>query len=155
MADVQTTVPGVSTVGVRLAYCADMDTWSAPSASAMTLLTRINQAGAVSLDVQEIDASALEDSITKYIPGRQDPGGDWTVTINATDATITEWEAIKGSKKVFEVYAPDLSKAFWVRAAVPPVIASGEFGQNSLKTIELTLTLVDVFGWQDKVTPSV
>jgi len=155
MAETVTTVPGISTVGVRLAYCADMDTFVAPEASAMTLLTRINQAGAVALDTQEIDASALEDSITKYIAGRQDPGGDWTVTINATDATITEWEAIKGTKKVFEIYAPDLTKAFWVRASVPPVIASGEFGQNELKTIELTLTLVDVFGWQTKVTPSV
>ena len=155
MAAATTTVPGISTVGVRLAYCADMDTFVAPDASAMTLLTRINQTGDVAMDVQEIDASALEDSVTKYIPGRQDPGGDFQVTVNLTDATITEWEAIKGTTKVFEEYLPNCSKAFWVRAAVPPVIPKGEGGQNALKTVQITLTLVDVFGYKDKVTPSV
>ena len=155
MADVQTSVPGVSTVGVRLAYTADMDTFTAPEASAMTLLTRINNSGDVNLDVEEIDASALEDAITKYIQGRQDTGGSFPVTINLTDATIGEWESIKGTTKVFEEYYPGIAKAFWVRASVPPVIPKGESGQNELKTVEIELTLVDVFGWQTKVTPSV
>lgn len=155
MADVQTTVPGISTVGVRLAYCDDMETFTAPAASALTLLTRINNSGDVNLDVEEIDASALEDYVTKYIQGRQDTGGSFTVTINLTDATIGEWEAIKGTTKVFEEYYPGSSKAFWVRATVPPVIPKGEAGQNELKTVEIELTLIDVFGWKDKVTPSV
>ena len=155
MAEVTTTVPGVSTVGVRLAYCADMDTFTAPSASDMHLLTRINQTGDVSMDVQEIDASALEDLVTQYIAGRQDPGGDFSVTVNLTDATEAEWAAIAGTTKVFEEYLPGLNKAFWVRATVPPIIPKGESGQNELRTVAITLTLVDVFGWQTKVTPSV
>ena len=150
MADVA--VPGVSTVGVRLGYAADMETFTAPES--VTLLTRISEADDVALDTEQLDASALEDFISKYIAGRQDTGGEWPVTINITNETITEWEAIKGTKKAFEIYSPNLTKGFWVRAQVPAVIPSGSWGQNEVKTASITLTLMDVFGWQTKVTPS-
>lgn len=150
MADVS--VPGISTLEVKLGYSADASTWEAPQS--VTLLGRINSIGAVSLPSEQIDASALEDTVSKYVAGRQDTGGEWTITVNTTDAQITEWEGIKGTKKWFEVIFPSLTKAYWVRAEVPKVLPLGETGQNELATMEVTLTLVDIKGYDTKVAPA-
>ena len=60
---------GISTIGIKLGYAIGS---SLPSA--FTLLNRINQIGGISLETEQIDASALEDYITRYIAGRQDTG---------------------------------------------------------------------------------
>lgn len=148
----EVTVPGVSTLEAKLGYAADGDT--IPESGTVTLLGRINSIGGISLATEQIDASALEDKVSKYVAGRQDPGGEWTITINATDATLDQWDGIKGTKKWFEIIVPGITKAFWARAQVPQVLPSGELGQNELFTIELTLTLVDIGGWATKISPS-
>jgi len=150
MADI--TVPGISTLKIRLGYAADSSTFETPSS--VTLLGRINSIGGVSLPSEQIDASALEDEVSQYVAGRQDTGGEWTITVNTTDAQITEWEAIKGTKKWFEVIIPSANKAYWCRAEVPNVLPLGEVGQNELLTMEVTLTLVQVHGYDTKVVPA-
>lgn len=62
-------VAGVSTLGIKLG-------WSIGSTmpSSFTQLTRINAIGGISLETEQIDASALEDFVTRYIAGRQDTG---------------------------------------------------------------------------------
>jgi hypothetical protein len=42
--------------------------------SSFTLLNRINNIAGISLETEQIDASALEDYVTRYIAGRQDTG---------------------------------------------------------------------------------
>ncbi len=42
--------------------------------SSFTVLTRINAIGGISLETEQIDASALEDYVTRYVAGRQDTG---------------------------------------------------------------------------------
>ena len=42
--------------------------------SSFNVLTRINAIGGISLETEQIDASALEDYVTRYIAGRQDTG---------------------------------------------------------------------------------
>ena len=156
MAETVTVVPGVSTLEVKLAYTADADTCPAANSPTMTILGRINAIGGVALPTEQIDASALEDTITKYIAGRQDSGGEWAITVNTTDATITAWEGIKGTKKWFEVIIPGLSTlGYWVRAEVPKVLPLSEVGQNELLTMEISLSLLDIAGFSTKVTPSV
>lgn len=146
------TVPGISTLEVKLGYAADADT--APTTGTVTLLGRINAIGGVSLPVEQIDASALEDTISKYVRGRQDTGGEWSITINVTDAQITEWETIKGTKKWFEVIIPGVTKAYWCRVDIPTVLPLSDIGQNELLTAEITVTLVDVAGYGTKVNPA-
>lgn len=63
--------PGVSTLGVLLGYSA---TVSETKPSSFTLLHRINEIGEISLEVEQIDASALEDYVAKYVEGRADTG---------------------------------------------------------------------------------
>ena len=148
----EVTVPGISTLEIKLGYADDASTYTAPAS--VTLLGRINSIGGVSLPSEQIDASALEDTVSKYVAGRQDTGGEWTITVNTTDAQITEWEAIKGSKKWFEVIIPSMTKGYWCRAEVPNVLPLGEVGQNELLTMEVTLTLVEVHGYDTKVVPA-
>ena len=80
--------------------------------------------------------------------------GEWTVTVNVTDATITEWEAIKGTTKWFEVYHPDASKAWFVAANVPAKLPMPEVGQNELLTMEISLVVKTYHGLDTKVVPS-
>ena len=140
--------PGISTLGVQFAY-ADAGS-TAPST--VTFLTRINAIAGIALSTEQIDASALEDYVSKYVKGRQDTGGTWAITVNMTDDTIAEWDAIKGTTKEFEVIFPDLTEAFWVQASVPENIPMPEVGQNALATVEIQLVIESYDGMAAKVT---
>lgn len=146
-------VAGVSTLGMELG----MGAWSSSDtgpANAFTKMGRINAIGGIELSQESIDASAIVDKVSQYVEGRSDTGGDWSVTVNCTDATITEWEAIKGTTKWFEVYHPDLTKAWFVVANVPASLPMPEVGQNELLTMEISLVVKDYHGLANKVVPS-
>ena len=146
-------VAGISTLGMELG----MGAWSSSDtgpANAFTKLGRINAIGGISLSQESIDASAIVDKVSQYVEGRSDTGGEWTVTVNVTDATITEWEAIKGTTKWFEVYHPDAAKAWFVAANVPAKLPLPEVGQNELLTMEISLVVKDYHGLDTKVVPS-
>ena len=80
--------------------------------------------------------------------------GEWTITVNVTDDTIAEWEAIAGTTKWFEVYHPNLTKAWFVAAQVPGKIPVPEIGQNELLTMEISLTVQTLHGTATKVVPA-
>ena len=146
-------VSGVSTLGMELG----MGAWSASDtgpANAFTKMGRINAIGGIELSQESIDSSAIVDKVSQYVEGRSDTGGDWSITVNATDATITEWEAIKGTTKWFEVYHPDLAKAWFVAANVPASLPLPEVGQNELLTMEISLVVKEYHGLDTKVVPS-
>lgn len=145
------TVPGLSTLKMRLAYGADGATPTTGTGASVTELGRISTVGGVALSTEQIDVSAIDDDITKFVPGRQDTGGEWTVNVNVTDETLAEWDAIKGTTKWFEVYHPNITKAYWIRAAVPNKLPLGEVGQNEAFIMEVSLTLVDIGEWNTKV----
>lgn len=134
---------GVSTLGVTLGYGAQGTNGAKPSS--YTTLTRINSIGGISLDPEQIDASALEDSISKYVAGRSDTGGSWTVTINVTNETISEWttaiSTANGEALWFKVLNPDLTYAINILAYVPTSLPVPEIGQNELETMEINLTV--------------
>ena len=113
------------------------------------------------MDVEQIDASALEDTQTKYVAGRADTGGTWTVTVNFTDETATEWETLISAYNTaqasnlnlwFEVILPNQSDAFFVVAQPPQQLPMPEIGQNELLTVEISLTVVEYKGWDTKVS---
>lgn len=150
---------GVSTLGVKFGYGIETTTGTKPTT--FNQLTRISAIGSISLETENIDASTLEDLVTRYVAGRQDSGGTWTVTVNLTDDTIKEWEdlitasdaAYKESKSTwFQIESPYLDKAFFVTAQVPLKIPVPEFGSNEVLTVEMTLTINEVKGMDDKVS---
>ena len=152
------TVMGLSTLGITFGYGVESSAGVKPSS--FTQLNRINNIGGISMDVEQIDASALEDTQTKYVAGRADTGGDWTVTVNFTDETADEWSDLitayntaqgSGLNLWFEVILPNQTDAFFVVAQPPQQLPMPEIGQNELLTVEINLTVVEYKGWQTKV----
>ena len=153
------TVMGLSTLGITFGYGVEATAGTKPSS--FTQLNRINNIGGIAMDVEQIDASALEDTQTKYVAGRADTGGTWNVTVNFTDETATEWETLisdyntaqaSGLNLWFEVILPNQSDAFFVVAQPPQQIPMPEIGQNELLTVEISLTVVEYKGWDTKVS---
>lgn len=153
-------IAGLSTLGMRLFYGVEAAEGTKPST--FTELSRINSIGGISIDVETIDASALIDETTKSIAGRGDTGGNFSITVNATEATIAEWTTLINAYKTakasglqtwFEVYHPDLEKAFFIVAEPPREIPLPEISQNELLTIEMTMIINDYKGLDTAVIP--
>ena len=155
------TIDGLSTLGVVMGYAVETTAGTKPTA--YSALDRINNIGGIQMDVEKIDASALEDTQTKYVAGRADTGGDWSITVNFTDETVTEWEnlisayntgAASGLQLWLQVQIPNQSKAFFVIAQPPQQLPMPEIGQNELLTVEISMTVVEFKGWLTKETIS-
>lgn len=153
--------PGVSTLGVKFGYNA---TASATKPESFTLLNRINAIGGISIEPEQIDASALEDYVTRYVAGRADTGGgSVNVTVNVTNETITEWQAVFAASETaaqgevgglwFTVWSPYLAQAFFFIAQTPQEFPMPELSQNSLETVEIPLTIVSYEGLSEKIEP--
>lgn len=151
-----TSVAGISTLGVKFGYAV-----GSAMPTEFTQLERCNSIGGISLDTEQIDASALEDEISRYVAGRQDTGGTWTVTFNTSDDVITQLTTMisayagKGAsdKMYFEVWSPYLAKAFFVVAQPPKHIPMPDMSQNELQTVEMTFTIEEYLGMDTAVEP--
>lgn len=148
---------GISTLGITFGYGVEETAGTKPTA--FTKLTRINSIGGINIEPEQIDASALEDLITRNVAGRSDTGGTVTITVNFTEETKAEWkkvisdyEALTGGKQMwFETIVPGFDDAFFVVAQPPKQIPQPEIGQNELLTIEMNLTIEDYKGMDTKV----
>lgn len=154
------TNPGLSTLEVKLAY--GVETTAGTKPAAFTQLERCNAIGGISLSTEQIDVSALEDTISRYTAGRADSGGTWNVTFNVNDEVITQLEgmitafsAAKATSKRtwFQVYSPYLAKAFFVVAEPPTKLPLPETGQNEAWTMEIELVINEYVGMDTKVAP--
>ena len=124
-------------------------------------LERVNSIGGISLETEQIDASALEDLVSKYVQGRQDTGGTWEVTFNLSNDVVEQLDALieayggmsSGQKMWFEVWSPYMTNGFFVIAQVPANIPMPEFSQNSLQTVAMSLTIEEYKGMQTGVEP--
>lgn len=155
------TIAGLSTLGITFAYGSEGTAGQKPSA--FEALDRINSIGGIAMDVEKIDASALEDTATKYVAGRADTSGQWDVVVNFTDETADQWADVisdyntaqaAGKNLWFEVLLPNQSDAFFVIAQPPQQIPMPEIGQNELLTVTISLTVVEYKGWSTKVAPT-
>ncbi len=156
-------VAGLSTLGIKFGYA--VETVAGQKPAAFTQLERCNNISGIELSTEQIDASALEDEITKYVAGRQDTGGEWTVTFNLTaevaaqlEAMIAAYEAGQAASTVlntwFEVWSPNQTNAFFVIAQPPKHLPMPEFGQNELQTIDIVFTIQEYKGQLTAVEPT-
>ena len=153
----------LSTRGVMLGYGVEASGYAGVKPASFTRLHRINNIGGITVNPATIDASALEDYVTKTVAGRGETGGTWTVTVNFTDETEAEWTTLisayqtakaTGLNMWFEVVAPNLTKAFFVVAQPPEAIPMPEMAQNGLMTVGFPLVIVDPKGMDTKVALS-
>lgn len=148
---------GVSTLGITFGYGTETSAGTKPTS--FKQLTRINTIGGISIEPEQIDASALEDELTRYVKGRADTGGSFTVTVNFTEETLTEWttlieayKSLTGGKRMwFETVIPGFEKSFFVVAQPPDQIPQPEFSQNELLTVEMNLTIEEYKGMDTTV----
>lgn len=142
---------GVSTVGVTVKYGVPGTGGAQPSSYSNTL-SRVNSVGSINLDVEQIDASALEDEIKKYIPGQADTGGSIPLTFNVTDEVLTELSTAittaNGGALWFEISSPQLTKKIHFKGALPTKLPMPEMGINELMTMEVNVTIEDYVGWE-------
>ena len=148
---------GISTLGITFGYGTETTAGTKPTS--FKQLTRINALGGINIEPEQIDASALEDEITRYVKGRADTGGSFTVTVNFTSDTVEEWKdlitaykALSGGKRMwFETIIPGITNSFFVVAQPPEEIPQPEIGQNELLTVEMNLTIEEYKGLDTSV----
>jgi hypothetical protein len=152
------TIMGVSTLGVEFGF--GVETTAGTKPATFTQLHRINSIGGITVTPATIDASALEDYVTKTVAGRGDTGGTWTITVNFTEETADEWSDLisayqtakaSGLNMWFETIVPGFTDGFFVVAQPPEAIPQPEMGQNSLLTVEFPLIIVEPKGMSTKV----
>ncbi len=155
-------IAGLSTLGVKFGY--GVETVAGQKPLDYTQLERCNSIAGISLNAEQIDASALEDYVSRYVPGRQDTGGTWAVTFNTTPEVVAQLEEMIDAyndgqaeatplRTWFEVWAPNNNKAFFVVAQPPKKLPMPEFSQNSLQTIEITFTIEEYIGQDTAIEP--
>lgn len=148
---------GVSTLGITFGY--GIETTAGTKPTTFTRLTRINSIGGITIENEQIGSSALEDLVSSYVRGRSDTGGSFSVTVNFTPDTKTEWEkvitdfaALTGGKKMwFETIIPRFTDSFFVVAQPPTSLPQPEFNQNELLTMEINLIIEEYRGMETSV----
>ena len=152
---------GISTLGVRVGWInGSADT--VPTSGSVTWLTRINATGEIALDTNTIDASALEDYVDRSIAGRASTGGTYSITVNVTPDTMTEWAAVFAASKAnngvwIQEWSPqNPTMSDWIFVQTPQQFPKAAKEQNSLLTVEITCAIVNYAGQAAAVdTPSV
>lgn len=151
---------GITSVGAKFGYAIEATKGTKPTT--FTQLTRINKLGGIDVSYEKIDASALEDLLTKYIKGRGDTGGEFPVTVNLTDDTLTEWQTLITAYKTaksdgkavwFTTYLPDLAKGFFFTGEPPETIPQPSLDQNGLVVADMNLIINDYKGPDTAIEP--
>lgn len=149
----------ITSVGASVKYCFETTAGTRPT-SGYTVLPDVNEAPEQDMSTETIDVSNITDEVTRYVDGRQDPGGDMQFTLNHTDAVITAWDALvteaetmlaDGKRLWFEYCFKGASKSyFW--CGKPKKLGTGGIQQNALDTIPAHVVLSDWVGWADAST---
>lgn len=154
-------VPGISTLKMRLGYAVETIAGTPPTA--YTWLQRANSIGSIDLSTETIDASAIEDEITRSIAGRQDTGGEWTFSFNLTNETEPVYQKMlddaaagltENKRTWFTVWSPYLEKAFFIVAQPGGHIPMPSIDQNALLVAELSLAIDEYKGLLAAIKPT-
>lgn len=154
-------IPGISTLKMRLGYAVETTAGVAPTA--YTWLQRANSIGNIDLSTETIDASAIEDEQTRSIAGRQDTGGEWTLSFNLTNETEPIYQKMlsdasdglaENKRTWFTVWSPYLTKAFFIVAQPGGKIPMPSIDQNALLTAELSLAIDEYKGLLAAIKPT-
>ena len=144
-------IAGLSTLGITVWQAESADGTKVTEASAYSQLTRINAIGEASITPENIDASALEDFVSRFVAGRSTVTDSLPITVNATDDTIAEWKAITGKTICVMIDIPGLTDAFFIVVQVPSILPLPALDQNALLTMAINCTVNNFIGLDTKV----
>ena len=149
---------GISSLGVKLSYGVEATAGTKPST--FKVVHRINSIGGITIEPETIDASALEDSVTRSVAGRGTSAGNFTIGVNITNETVAEWRQViadykeimdDGLRMWWQVSSPSLAEAFYIAAQPPLEIPMPDISQNELMVVEIPLTIDEFLGMEAKV----
>lgn len=147
MPDTNTTIAGISTLGITFSY--------GSTQAGGTQIPRCNSISGIELSTETIDASALEDETERSIAGRQSTGGEWTVTFNATPESLSAISGMlsagaaarqNGTKIYFVVTIPGLG-TFTVSGQPGTKVPLPDISQNELLTVDISITIEEYIGF--------
>jgi hypothetical protein len=144
-------IAGLSTLGIKVYQALSADQKKVTDASAYSQLTRINSIGEASITPENIDASALEDLVSRFVAGRATVTDSLAITINQTDETMTEWTALLGKTICIMIDVPNLAQACFAIVTVPNQLPLSAIDQNGLLTMAINCTINNFIGWDAKV----
>lgn len=144
----------IVSVGAKVLYCVETTGGTRPT-TGYTELVGISAAPGFDMTPETIDVSDITDTITQYVNGRQDPGGDAQFTLNHSEASITAWEAMvtavntalaQGKRCWFEYKYPAATRSyFW--CGRPLTLGNGGIEQNAASTIPAHVIPNGEFEW--------
>lgn len=144
----------LSTVGAKVAYAVATTAGTRPTTGYIEL-EGIKTAPEIDLSTETIDASNLKDKVTRYIPGRQDPGGEKSFTAGNTSAFRTLWAtfvsdaetAYKVGKETYIAYIVDGDDDAFYWVGLPQPLGHDGLDDNSLVTCSPKVICLDVVGY--------
>lgn len=150
----------ITTVGARVYYAWSAANSSTKPSTGWTELPNVNTAPEFDLAPETIDASDITDKKTRYVPGRQDPGGDASYTLNHTNNIVDVWNTLATTAETnyadgkqlwwAYVYPGADDSFFWI--GQPLAMGTSGINQNVLSTIPAHCAVNDVIGWDTKPT---
>lgn len=149
----------LSTVGASVAYAVATTAGTRPTTGYIDLVG-IKTAPEIDLSTEAIDVSNLSDKITRYIPGRQDPGGEKAFTAGNTAAFRTLWAAFvtaaetafADGKETYIAYIVDGDADAFYWTGLPQTLGHDGLDDNSLVTCSPKVICTDVIGYATKPT---
>lgn len=147
----------IITVGAKVKYAFETVSGQRPT-SGYKLLGDVTDAPEISLSLSTIDVSNTTDKITRYVEGRQDPGGEKSFTLNHTDKAINLWETLAAEAEVkkgqglrlwFEYSYPNAQKSFFW-CGTPKKLGNSGFSGNSASTLTASAVFNEYVGWEAK-----
>ena len=149
----------ISTVGAKVKYAFEATSGVRPT-TGYTELPNVSAAPDFPMDVETLDASDITDLITRYIPGRQDPGTDKEFALNHTDAVIAAWAQLVtdfATNKAndlalwWEYAYPSATNSYFFKAE-PVALGNGGIEQNAVDTIPAKVIPQGGNAWAAKST---
>lgn len=153
-------IPAISTLGVKFGYA--VETVAGTKPTSFKWLPRCTEIGEIGLDTETIDVSALEDYQTRYIAGRQDTGGDWSVTFWITPETRPLLHAmmqesaaglLDNKRTWFEVWNPNDTEAVYVIGQPGTKIPFGGATQNEGYSGSIVIAIDEYKEYDDAIEP--
>ena len=154
----------IITVGARVKYAFESTAGTRPTSGYVTL-PNVTEAPEVNMSLETIDVSDIQDKVSRYVPGRQDPGGEKTFTLNHTDAAIADWNTLvaladtykdSGKRLWWEYRYPNATNSFFW-CGTPKEIGNSGIQGNSASTISASAVFEERGGWlahSTEITPS-
>ena len=154
----------IVSVGARIKVAFETTPGVRPAEGFKTVLN-VTEAPEIALSLETIDVSNIMDLITRYVPGRQNPGGEKQFTMNHSDDGIVDWNtlvALAETKKAsglrcwWEYRYPNAANSFFF-CGTPQMLGNSGITGNSASTLSGSVVFEEYGGWlphSTEITPS-